>query len=243
MISPFNPVTPQPRPASSLAPQAPAAVAPVKPSVGHDNGWVRHVQGPMLRSAARFPFLSNMVESLTRSGEPLPKADGPINQHTVVPGVLLRGGQRSLGGLARLASTDHPSVILNLAAEYPQNRTGEATTATALGITPRQLLLNPMSAPTPAQADAFIAQVDAQQQAVDAARKAGKPVPGPLYVHCYAGSDRTGAMVACYRVARMGWTADQAIAEMRQYGANSAMHPDFEPMVRAFAASHGLRSS
>jgi tyrosine-protein phosphatase SIW14 len=37
------------------------------------------------------------------------------------------------------------------------------------------------------------------------------------FVHCYFGDDRTGAMVAAYRMAEQRWTADQAYNEMREF--------------------------
>ena len=36
----------------------------------------------------------------------------------------------------------------------------------------------------------------------------------PCFVHCFYGSDRTGTMVAAYRIAVEGWSKDEAIAEM-----------------------------
>lgn len=36
-----------------------------------------------------------------------------------------------------------------------------------------------------------------------------------VFVHCYFGDDRTGVMVAAYRIAEQHWTADQAYNEMR----------------------------
>jgi tyrosine-protein phosphatase SIW14 len=38
-----------------------------------------------------------------------------------------------------------------------------------------------------------------------------------IFVHCYFGDDRTGVMVAAYRMAEQHWTADQAYNEMRVF--------------------------
>jgi protein tyrosine phosphatase (PTP) superfamily phosphohydrolase (DUF442 family) len=38
-----------------------------------------------------------------------------------------------------------------------------------------------------------------------------------IFVHCYFGDDRTGVMVASYRMAEQHWTADQAYNEMRAF--------------------------
>jgi protein tyrosine/serine phosphatase len=40
----------------------------------------------------------------------------------------------------------------------------------------------------------------------------------PLMVHCRHGADRTGAMVALYRVVVQGWTREQAVREMDDGG-------------------------
>ena len=40
----------------------------------------------------------------------------------------------------------------------------------------------------------------------------------PIFVHCEHGSDRTGMMVAIYRVVVSGWTKEQAIQEMVEGG-------------------------
>jgi protein tyrosine/serine phosphatase len=44
------------------------------------------------------------------------------------------------------------------------------------------------------------------------------PESGPVYVHCRRGSDRTGTVIACHRIANEGWTAEEAIAEARELG-------------------------
>ena len=40
----------------------------------------------------------------------------------------------------------------------------------------------------------------------------------PMFIHCHAGKDRTGAMSAIYRMQVCGWTRDEAIEEMRAFG-------------------------
>ncbi len=44
------------------------------------------------------------------------------------------------------------------------------------------------------------------------------PAKQPVLVHCKHGSDRTGIIVAAYRIKFDHWTKEQAVAEMRQYG-------------------------
>lgn len=39
-----------------------------------------------------------------------------------------------------------------------------------------------------------------------------------IFVHCHVGVDRTGMMVASYRMAEQGWTAEEALREMKAFG-------------------------
>jgi tyrosine-protein phosphatase SIW14 len=45
-----------------------------------------------------------------------------------------------------------------------------------------------------------------------------------VFVHCRLGDDRTGMMVAAYRMAEEGWTADEAMNEMKSFGFSRAHH-------------------
>jgi tyrosine-protein phosphatase SIW14 len=40
----------------------------------------------------------------------------------------------------------------------------------------------------------------------------------PVFVHCKRGSDRTGVIVATYRIADDGWTAERAVQEAEGFG-------------------------
>ncbi len=45
-----------------------------------------------------------------------------------------------------------------------------------------------------------------------------KNSPKPIVVHCAHGSDRTGAVLAMYRIVFQNWTKEQAINEMKKGG-------------------------
>lgn len=61
-------------------------------------------------------------------------------------------------------------------------------------------------------------------------RIATTPALQPVLVHCKHGSDRTGVMVAIYRVAYEGWTKEQATSEM--VGGGFGFHPIWRSLLR-----------
>ncbi len=44
------------------------------------------------------------------------------------------------------------------------------------------------------------------------------PVHQPVFIHCYKGKDRTGLIIAAYRVTVDGWSFEDAYQEMKKYG-------------------------
>ncbi len=44
------------------------------------------------------------------------------------------------------------------------------------------------------------------------------PENQPVFVHCAHGADRTGAVIAIYRISHDGWTSERAKAEAKRYG-------------------------
>lgn len=40
----------------------------------------------------------------------------------------------------------------------------------------------------------------------------------PVFVHCRKGQDRTGVVIAAYRIAQEDWTSEQAMAEAQRHG-------------------------
>lgn len=45
-----------------------------------------------------------------------------------------------------------------------------------------------------------------------------------VFVHCRLGDDRTGMMVAAYRMSEEGWTAEEAMTEMKSFGFSGTHH-------------------
>ncbi len=43
-------------------------------------------------------------------------------------------------------------------------------------------------------------------------------VTGPVFVHCHRGADRTGGVIACYRIEHDHWNNDRALAEAKSMG-------------------------
>jgi len=56
----------------------------------------------------------------------------------------------------------------------------------------------------------------------------------PTLVHCLHGSDRTGAVVAAYRMVVQGWSRERAIAEFMepQYGHHKFWYPNLEEYLQ-----------
>jgi protein tyrosine/serine phosphatase len=73
-----------------------------------------------------------------------------------------------------------------------------------------------------------------------------------IFVHCRLGDDRTGMMIASYRMAREGWSAERAEKEMEKFGFNfthrrlicpglSSYEEDFPEHFKASPAFRDLR--
>ena len=68
-----------------------------------------------------------------------------------------------------------------------------------------------------------------------------------IFVHCRRGAERTGVMVAVYRIAFEGWKPEEALAEMEQFHFRGFWFPHLKHYVRKFpeklAASSALRAA
>jgi protein tyrosine phosphatase (PTP) superfamily phosphohydrolase (DUF442 family) len=148
-------------------------------------------------------------EKLTIPG--VPNA-GRINAH------LYRGGQPTADGLAALRSLGIDTIV---SFTLPT----EADEAHALGL---QYVHLPWSASAlpPVEYLARFLRMTAQGQS------------RVVFVHCKAGADRTGLMIAAYRVPSNGWTPDDALYEMNAFGYEVEFHPQLRRFVRGLTPAH-----
>jgi protein tyrosine/serine phosphatase len=58
----------------------------------------------------------------------------------------------------------------------------------------------------------------ADEQVLSALKIMNDPSAGPVFVHCKRGADRTGAVIACYRIGHDRWDSGKALHEASGFG-------------------------
>jgi len=152
-------------------------------------------------AAAPLAGAAEAVEAVANQAADLVFPELP-NFHRV-DGHVFRGAQPKAGGLAKLKELGVRTIV-NLRFERGQSKAEEAE-ARALGLKYVSIPMYGLIPPTAAQIGQALALL-------------ADPQNGPVFVHCVAGQDRTGVVIACYRIAQMGWTATDAIHEAMGYG-------------------------
>jgi protein tyrosine/serine phosphatase len=59
-------------------------------------------------------------------------------------------------------------------------------------------------------------------------------LPKPVFIHCQHGCDRTGTIIACYRIKHEQWTRENAWQEAVRYGI-SRFERGMKSFVKDFA--------
>lgn len=139
----------------------------------------------------------------------------------VEAGVLYRSGQPGADALQVLMDRYGIKTIVNLRSNEKVRRDPlgrqEIQFAHKNGI---KLFILPYGDPSPGvQAEEFLQIVK-------------DPANQPVLVHCAAGKERSGVMVAVYRMRVNHWSPARAIQEMTTYGFEPAEKPDMRDFVR-----------
>ena len=116
---------------------------------------------------------------------------------------LYRGGQPREGGLRELAALG-VNTIVNLRDDDERARAEEAE-ARAAGLRYFNVPFGRLGRPTDEQVARVLALINA-------------PENGVVFVHCAKGQDRTGTVIAVYRITHDRWTGERAKKEAEHYG-------------------------
>jgi tyrosine-protein phosphatase SIW14 len=134
-------------------------------------------------------------------------ADNPVPEHVrnfgVVNDRLYRGGQPDQRALEELAAR-HVALVIDL--REPGGQTSvEQQMVEALKMKYLNIPFHVYGAPTEDQMRRvlwLLVNGDTQK----------------IFVHCWRGKDRTGTVIACYRIQHDGWDNNKALAEAHKYG-------------------------
>jgi len=177
----------------ALCPTWILAAVPLCAGLLHFAPSVAHAQNAASLSGAAMLPAPPIAEHISLSG---------VGNFGRVAGNLYRGAQPSAGGFAELKKLG-VGIVVNFRDE-PSEQTREQRTAEALGMRYVGIGWNARKEPTDAQVAEFLHLVRANPQS-------------KIFVHCHWGADRSGVMVATYRIAEEHWTAEQALAEMKAF--------------------------
>jgi protein tyrosine/serine phosphatase len=119
-----------------------------------------------------------------------------VNEH------VFRGGQPTTEGWQSLAKLGVKTVV-DLRRTDEHSPEVEAQAVTAAGMRYVNVPMKGVVAPTDEQINKILSLLDSQE---------------PVFVHCKRGADRTGAVMACYRIAHDHWARKQALAEAKSLG-------------------------
>ncbi len=151
----------------------------------------------------------------------------PKNWGCVEPGLIYRSGQLSAALVERTLKKHNIEVVVTLNGEKPQDADclAEREACRTLGIDLKRF-------PLGGDGTGDIHHYANAIAAIVAAMKAQRPV----LVHCAAGTQRTGGVLACYRLLVKGDPNDRVLQELSHYGWRPEKNPKLLPFVNGHMA-------
>jgi protein tyrosine phosphatase (PTP) superfamily phosphohydrolase (DUF442 family) len=152
---------------------------------------------------APFPVVMLTLASIPAWGAEI-QMPGIPNFHQVNDHVY-RGAQPTEEGWEGLAKLGVKTVI-DLCRLGEHSGAAEARAVEAAGMRYVSVPMNGYVAPSQEQVAKVLELLDSGE---------------PVFVHCKLGRDRTGTVIACYRIAHEGWENQKALQEAKSYGLHS----------------------
>jgi uncharacterized protein (TIGR01244 family) len=131
---------------------------------------------------------------------------------------VYRGAQPTPEGFRNLANLGIKTVIDLRGPEHSE--AAEKKIVEADGMRYVSIPMRGMSTPT-------------DRQISDALKLLNDPASGPVFVHCRRGADRTGAVIACYRIGHDHWDTAKAQDEANNFGMSL-----FQLAIRRYVAHY-----
>jgi tyrosine-protein phosphatase SIW14 len=169
------------------------------------NLWVKSFKTQSVAVAVVFgvTVLGTSAYAQTDAVKSTPAQVAGVGNFHVVNDHIYRGAQPTAAGFQGLAKAGVKTII-DLR-ETDARSAVEKKAVEAAGMRYINIPMRGMSAPSTADVEKIMALFN------DASS-------GPVFVHCRRGADRTGTVVACYRIAHDGWDNAKALREARTDG-------------------------
>lgn len=142
---------------------------------------------------------ANNVSNIEARG--LPAQDG-IGNFGKVSDTVYRGAQPDAAAIASLERLGIKAIVNLRMPDEAWNR--EEIEARGHGIIYTNLPMRGIGRPTDEQVHAILKVIET--------------LPGPVFIHCRYGCDRTGTIVACYRIKHDQWNGEKSLTEAVHYG-------------------------
>jgi tyrosine-protein phosphatase SIW14 len=140
------------------------------------------------------------------------------NFREVEPSKIYAGGYQHAGPLRKLLDRYRIKTVLSLMPDGSGSDLQEQEIVGASGarFVRVSILSGDTEEDTRELSDEWIsAKLESVYRAVDIM---ADPENQPVFVHCWGGQHRTGAVIAVYRVVHSGWTEEDAREELSQWG-------------------------